>query len=130
MTADHPFGDIEDIIEQFTNMGGVVGGEIPVDVVERDDTILVLADLPGRDPADIEVTLTGETKLKIEAPSVDGEIEGQYVRRGRQRGARSQAVQLPAAVDDDKTEASYENGVLEIRLEKPTDRSGTEIPVN
>jgi HSP20 family molecular chaperone IbpA len=39
-------------------------------------------------------------------------------------------ARLPAPVDEGKTEASYDRGVLTVTLGKPTGDGGTEIPVN
>jgi HSP20 family protein len=131
MTArDDPFGEIEELFDQFTEFGSALSGEVPVDVLDRDDEVVVLADLPGRDPDSIEVRLENERSLELEAPAPTDETEGRYVVRGRPRSDASRSVHLPAPVDENATEASYEQGVLTVRLGKPTGGDGTEIPVN
>ena len=124
--GDDPFGDIEELFEQFTEFGETLS----VDVIEQEETVVVLANLPGRDPEEIQVRLEGERSLHIEAPAPTTEEEGQYVVRGRPRDEVSRAVRLPSAVAESDTEASYDQGVLRVRLGKPSAVEGTEIEVN
>lgn len=129
-TRDDPFRDIEELLDQFTNFGTPISGDIPVDVVDTEEEVIVLANLPGRDVADIEVRLEDERSLQIETPALEDELDGRYVVRGRSRTAVSRSVRLPTAVDEDDTDASYDRGVLTVRLGKPSGGDGTEIPVN
>jgi len=131
MTArDDPFREIEELFDQFTDFGATLSGDIPVDVVDTDDEVVVVADLPGRDAEDIQVQLEGERRLQIEAPEREEALDGRYVLRGRPDSAVSRSVRLPAAVDEGETDASYDRGVLTVRLGKPTGDDGTDIPVN
>jgi len=126
-----PFGEIEKVFEQFSELGGPLGGDLPVDVVDTDDEIVVYADLPGRNPDSISVQLTENETLEIEAQRDDHSAEGRYVTRERSREQLSRSVSLPAAVDEDETEASYDRGVLTVRLQKlRSEAEGTDIPVN
>lgn len=129
--ADDPFREIEQLFDQVMNFGGTLGREVPVDVVDTDDEIVVLADLPGRDPADIHVQLRNNRQLQIEAAApADEDIEGQYLTRERAEQSTSRTVSLPTTVKDGDTAASYDRGVLTVRLPKPTTADdGTEIPV-
>lgn len=130
MTRDDPFRELEQLFDQFTGIGSALTGDIPVDVVETDEAVHVIVDLPGRDPDRIDVSLTGDSQLQIDAPEPDDEATGRYVIRGRARGAVSRSVRLPTAVDEAATEASYDRGVLTVRLGKQTAEEGTDIPVN
>lgn len=127
---DDPFTEIEELFDQFTDFGATLSGEVPVDVLDTEQAVVVLADLPGRDPADIQVRLKTGRTLRIEAPARETERDGRYVARGRPRDAVSRTVRLPADVDEGETDASYENGVLTVRLGKPSETDGTEIPVS
>jgi len=132
MTArDNPFGEIEQLFEEFTQLGDPLGGRVPVDVVDAGEEIIVYADLPGRDPGTISVQLTESRTLSIDAPREEISADGRYVKRERTRDSVSRSVQLPAAVDDEETEANYDQGVLAIHLPKlQGDSDGTDIPVN
>ena len=125
-----PFGELEQLFDQLTEFGGAFTVDLPVDIIDREDELVVLADLPGRDPDSIDVALQNERGLRIEADEPADETDGRYITRERSREAVSRTVRLPSAVDDDETEASYEDGVLSVRLAKPTAESeSTEIPV-
>jgi HSP20 family protein len=126
---DDPLADIEALFDQFTDFGAAMSADIPVDVLDRDDEVVVLADLPGRETGEIQVRLEDERSLQIEAPAPTAEAEGQYVVRGRPRAAVSRSVRLPAAVDESDTEANYDQGVLTVRLGKPSGGEGTDIEV-
>ncbi|PSQ34542.1 heat-shock protein [Halobacteriales archaeon SW_10_66_29] len=70
-------------------------------------------------------------KLHVAAGTLATEHEGRYVTRERATDAVERTIQLPAAVDEEGTEASYDRGVLTVRLHKLTGSGdGTEIPVN
>lgn len=126
-----PFAEIEQLFEQFSQWGDPLGGRIPVDVVDRDDELLVQADLPGRSPEAVSVQLEDDRTLLVEAEATQSEAEGRFVMRERTNEAVSRTVALPAAVDGSGTEASYDHGVLTVRLPKLSgDSDGTDIPVN
>ncbi|MFC6722216.1 Hsp20/alpha crystallin family protein [Halobacteriaceae archaeon SHR40] len=126
-----PFGEIEKVFEQFSELGGPLAGDVPVDVVDTGDEIVVHADLPGRNPDHISVQLTENETLEIEAQRDEHTAEGRYVTRERSQEQASRSVSLPAAVDEGETEASYDRGVLTVRLQKLRgEAEGTDIPVN
>ena len=92
----------------------------PVDIAESEDALLLSFDLPGLHENEIQVelddnvlTVSGERRRKSDVKQDD------YFRFERRVGAFSRSVSLPAGVKDDQIEASYENGVLEIRVPKP-----------
>lgn len=74
-----------------------------VDTIEEDDTIKVVAEVPGVEKKDINLECT-ERSLII---SVDTEKRKYY-----------KEVELPAEVDPRSAKASYRNGVLEVELKK------------
>jgi len=129
---ENPFREVENLLDQFAGFG-TAAGDLPVDIVDADDELLVTADLPGRDPEEIAVQLEDDRRLAIEAGqrAAGADSEGRYVTRERSTGAVSRTVTLPAAVDEDETGASYDRGVLTIRLAKlSADTEGTDIPVS
>jgi len=92
----------------------------PVDINEAEDALLLSFDLPGMQEDEIQVelddnvlTVSGERRRKSDVKQDD------YFRFERCVGAFSRSVSLPAGVKDDQIVASYENGVLEIRVPKP-----------
>ncbi|MFQ6120078.1 MAG: Hsp20/alpha crystallin family protein [Methanosarcinales archaeon] len=87
-----------------------------VDVIDRKDEIVVTADMPGVDKKNIEIRVH-EDLLEISAKRGEDKEEG-YVRRERSYDKFYRALRLPSAVDESKAKASFNNGVLEVRLPK------------
>lgn len=130
MSEDDPFAQLERVIDQLASAGAE---GIAVDVVEDDEAIQVTADLPGYEREDIDVRLRDGTQLEISAErSTDREAtEGRVHRRERRREAVNRSLTLPAAVAPAEAEATYDSGVLTVRLPKVSrDDEGTDVPVN
>lgn len=90
-----------------------------VDIKEEKDRFVILADLPGVDPKDIEVTMeNGVLTLKGERASDKEESHEGYKRVERIRGTFYRRFSLPDTADADRIEATGKNGVLEITLPK------------
>ncbi|GCF13516.1 heat-shock protein Hsp20 [Haloarcula mannanilytica] len=135
MSDRDPFSEIERAFDMLGEQFGVDMGAVPVDVVDEGDTFVVHADLPGYDSEDIDVQLVEDRELTISAASSQEQesTDGQYVQRERRQQSMSRSVRLPEAVDEEETTASYNNGVLTVRLGKVVrneDDDGTDIPVN
>jgi HSP20 family protein len=130
MSDRDPLKEVEELFDQLTQFTAPGAADIPVDIVDLDDELLVHADLPGRDPDQLDVLLTDDRKLQVEAGDRSEDTSGRYLTHERTRDSVSRTVQLPAAVDQTGTEATYDRGVLTVRLTKLTgDGDGTEIPV-
>jgi HSP20 family protein len=90
-----------------------------VDIEEKDNEIVVRADVPGVSEKDLDVrlenntlTIKGERKLEKE------DKQKGYHRIERAYGSFVRSFTLPAAVDADKVEAHYKDGVLTVTLPK------------
>ena|ERR1041385_1375341 len=91
-----------------------------VEMFERDNQLMLRADLPGltKDDVDVEfsndgITIEGERKNEHEEKG-----EG-YFRSERSYGKFFRRVPLPEGVDVDKAKATFDNGVLEITMPAP-----------
>jgi HSP20 family protein len=97
------------------------GGEFlpAVDVVEEDDGVTVRAELPGIDPKDLDISITGnELTLKGEKRE-SAEKKGKGYSRSETRfGSFHRTVQLPEGVDTQQVDAQYANGVVTLKLKK------------
>lgn len=90
-----------------------------VDVVERDDEVVVVAELPGVDKKDLDVSVTeNSVTIKGTTRHEEKEEKGDYYRCEITRGAYARSVSLPAYIDADKAKASFKDGVLELTLPK------------
>lgn len=95
---------------------------VPVDLIDRDDAYELVADLPGYDVADIDLTYA-DGNVRIEATRETGEeseMEGTYVNRERTESV-TRNVHVPEAVVEDEISASYEDGQLTVTLPKHTE---------
>jgi len=88
---------------------------IPVDMVEQDDQVLVLADLPGLDREEISVSLTGRT-LTIEARYPEAGSGGRVFFRERCRGTVKRSIVLPAGLSASSYELELTHGLLTVRI--------------
>jgi HSP20 family protein len=103
-----------------------------VDIYETpEQTVVVKADLPDLKREDITVTfennvLTIEGERKV-ASDVSRE---QFHRIERQYGAFRRSFTLPTTVDAGKVDASYQDGVLTVKLPRREDTRPKQIPIN
>jgi len=138
---------------EFEELGGTLGApntpqlpgarDIAVDIVEDDESITVLADLPGFEDDDIDVelreeslsiTAASEEEHDVELGDEDDDADEENVRyHRRERRSRSVSRRIPLAepVESDGATASYENGVLTVTLPKRSEtNNGHSIDVS
>ena len=91
----------------------------PLDVYETEEDVVVKASLPGIKADDVDVSVTGDTLvIKGEASGEESDETPNYYRQERRHGSFERALTLPVEVDADNAAATFENGVLELRLPK------------
>lgn len=102
-----------------------------VDLVEADDHYVLHADLPGVKPEDVTVELDDDvlTVSGQRETHTDSEQGGVH-RRERAHGSFSRALTLPAGIDPDSIEASFDQGVLEVRIPKPELQKPRRVAIN
>ena len=92
---------------------------LALDVSETGDEYLVKASVPGVNPDDLEITYNNKVLTIKGNTQQENEVEEtHYHLRERRFGSFARSVSLPIPVDSDHIEASYENGVLSLRLPK------------
>ena len=101
-----------------------------MDLVESGDHFVLRADLPGLSEEDVNIevedrvlTISGERKAEHEA-NKDG-----FHRVERAFGAFSRSLTLPEGIDADAVDASFDRGVLEVRIPKPEERKPRKITI-
>jgi HSP20 family protein len=111
--------------------GRAAGVGVPlVDVYEEKDEIVAKAELPGIGKSDIQVNISDHILTIRGEKKKEGEIkEEDYYCSERSYGAFTRTIELPKAVQVDRAKASFENGVLEIRLPKTEEAKKREIKV-
>ena len=101
-----------------------------MDLAETEDSYVLKADLPGLSEGDVNVevedkvlTVSGERKAEHEDKG-----EG-YVRVERSYGSFRRSLTLPEGIDADAVQATFENGVLEVRIPKPEERKPRKVAI-
>lgn len=91
----------------------------PVDIFEKNDELVLRAELPGMDREDIDLRVeNGVLTLTGERGQDAAVTEESAHRRERVYGSFSRSFTLPASVDAGKIAASYKDGILEVVLPK------------
>jgi HSP20 family protein len=92
---------------------------LAVDMVENKDDFVVKASVPGINPDDLDISYSDDTLTIKGEIKQDKEVkEDQYHLRERRYGAFMRTITLPNKIKGDAIEASYQNGVVTLRLPK------------
>jgi HSP20 family protein len=103
---------------------------LAMDVVENKDDFIVKASVPGINPEDLDISYSDDTlTIKGEVKSDNEVKENQYHLRERRYGAFSRSISLPTKINGDAIEASYQNGVVSLRLPKTEQVKPKRIPI-
>jgi HSP20 family protein len=108
------------------------GRTFPLDVYESPDKqqYVIEASVSGFKPDEIQVTAEGDTVMIRAAKKEEAKAEkGAYMRRERYEGEISRSVTLPSTIDATKVQASYEHGVLTLRIPKTEEMKPKQIPI-
>lgn len=102
-----------------------------MDLVESGDHFILRADLPGLSEGDVTIelednvlTVSGERKSELEDKK-DG-----FVRVERAFGTFRRSLTLPEGIDPEAIQASFDKGVLEIRIPKPEERKPRRVAIS
>ncbi|NLF30128.1 MAG: Hsp20/alpha crystallin family protein [Planctomycetes bacterium] len=91
----------------------------PVNVYNEADGAVVTMELPGVDPADLDVSVSGHALAIRGQRKGDPAGEGDtWHRRERTFGSFARSIELPFEPDPDGVEATCRDGVLEIRVRR------------
>ena len=103
----------------------------PMDLVETEEDFVLRADLPGLSEEDVNIelednvlTISGERKVAHE------ERKEGYYRVERPSGAFARSLTLPEGIDPDRVRASFDRGVLEVRVPKPEQRKPRKVTIS
>jgi len=92
---------------------------LPLDVTRTADALVVEAALPGIKPEDVEITVEdGTLSIHGEFREERREGEGESLVSEIRRGSVSRAISLPSGLEADKATATFEHGVLKLRIPK------------
>jgi HSP20 family protein len=92
---------------------------LAIDMFETKDNVVIKAALAGVKAEDVDLSITGDTlTVRGETHEEKENNSGNYIRRERRYGEFARSIQLPAGLQTDKAEASFENGVLTLQIPK------------
>lgn len=108
----------EEFGKAFTDYTSTLGKPL-ADVMETDDAIIVVTDLPGVKKEDVEVNIS-EDSIDIIAKFEDEmEEEGtNYIKQERNYGETRRSLMLPTKIDVKKSKAKFKDSVLTVELPK------------
>ena len=112
------------------SLGGPEKWAPAVDVAETDKELTVRAELPGVDPQDLDVSVTGNQLVLRGEKKETSEIEKDGFRQCETRyGSFHRTIPLPDGVDTEQVDAQCANGVLTLRLPKTAAAAAKRIDV-
>lgn len=129
-----PLRTIEEFMRDFPLAPALRGfdaeRQMRIDVQETDQAYLVKADMPGFKKEDIKIAVDGNmVSISAATQGQDEQTIGDTVYSERYSGALYRSFTLPLEVDDGKTEAKYQDGVLHLTLPKKPGSARKQIAV-
>ncbi len=102
-----------------------------MDVVETEDHFVLRADLPGLSESDVNIELEDNVLTVAGERKAEHEQKGEgYYRVERAFGSFSRSLTLPEGVNADAIQASFDNGVLEVRIPKPEQHKPRKVQIS
>ena len=104
----------------------------PMEVRQREDGLVVRADLPGLSPEDVNIELeNGVLTISGERRDASEDRQDGYFHSERSYGAFSRSITLPEGVDEDQVNARFEHGVLEVTvpIQRQQQQRGRRVPI-
>ncbi|GLQ48684.1 Hsp20/alpha crystallin family protein [Dyella flava] len=102
-----------------------------VDIKEEEQRFVIFVDVPGVDPASIEVSMEkGILSIKGERSVEKSDQSGRFTRVERAHGSFHRRFSLPDSADADSVSATGKHGVLEIVIPKKAETAPRRITIN
>ena len=139
----NPFEEFENMLERYSKSGASnIGKQMntdmsfadwspSVDIEEEDDKYLIKADLPGVDKENIDVKLENGV-ISIRGEKHTEKETGKGTKRHRTErfhGTFARSFTLPDAVQDERVDASYKDGVLSLVIPKAEEAKPKSIDI-
>jgi len=102
-----------------------------MDLVESDDHFVLRVDLPGLSEDDVKIEVENDTLVVSgERKETHEQKREGFYRLERSMGAFSRSLSLPEGIDADQVSASFDRGVLEVRIPKPEQRKPRRVEIS
>ncbi len=106
-------------------------GLITLDVAEKDNTYFVTAEIPGVKKEDIKISIDGpQVSIRAERSAASEIKDGERVLlKERHSGKVARSIELAQDIDEDRAEARFSDGVLELTLPKKAPVSARQLAI-
>ena len=122
--------DFEDLFEQFFTPWRARVSPPSVESFIEGENLVVRADLPGIDPKNVEVTVTGNILTLKGSREQKREEKGRhFIHQELSYGSFERSLTLPEGVKADAIKAAYKDGVLELTMPAPKGLSARKVPI-
>ncbi len=106
------------------------GAEPALDVTTTKDELVIRASLPGWNPEDVDITLTGTTlTISGETQEQERREDESWIVNEIRRGSFSRTLELPEGLVGDRATAAFENGLLTLRIPKAEEIKPKQIKI-
>jgi HSP20 family protein len=128
--------ELDDFLEKFGVEGNVFkdwqhSTHPACETYVEGDKFIVRVDLPGIDPANIDVkVLGGVLTIKASRKEKSDMSKQDYLRREIRYGSFERSISLPEGIKAEDLKASYRNGVLELTAPMPKDSAAREVKID
>jgi HSP20 family protein len=132
---EHFRRDFDDLFDRFFGRGKRGGKEAAltepaIESYIEGDKMVVRADLPGIDPKNVEITVTGDLlTIKGSREERREEKERNFVVKEVSYGSFERSITLPQGVKAEDIKASYKDGVLELTAPAPKETAARKVPI-
>jgi HSP20 family protein len=112
-----PFRELDRLTQQVLGTNGTLArpSAMPMDAWREGDTLVAEFDLPGVDPASIDLDVERNV-VTVKAERPPRASDAQLIAAERSRGVFSRQLILGDNLDTERIEAAYDHGVLELRI--------------
>ncbi len=127
--------EIDNLLHEFfggpIHTGPLVGEWLPpADITETEDKVIVKAELPGIEEKDIDLSISGNLlTIRGEKKRLKEEKDGDHYLGDRYYGSFRRTFQLPADIDQEQAEATFDKGVLMISVAKVEESKTKKIEI-
>ncbi len=128
--------DFDSVIDSFFGVPSVRSSNrwafVPrVDIVEDNDHLKIIAEIPGMEKEDVKVTVEdGILTISGERKAAEKKEEANYIRCELCSGSFSRSFTMPENIDSEKIAADYKNGLLTVSMQKLEKAKPKEIKVD
>lgn len=101
-----------------------------VDVIEKEDSYVILADVPGIEKGDLSVDMTGSVLSVSGKRNDEAGEKRKFFRKETSQGSFRRTLNLPDDVDPEKVSAELKDGVLRVEIQKREESKPRMVSVN